>query len=618
MSSEQFPDPDNVAEFLRRLAEGFGYSGSASPDRDGLEVEPAVEMDPLKEVQLACLGSMDAYHDYLYELLGDGGIEYDPVRTNYLLTDFGNPNNICQLLNALIEEAGARGNDSAVEQYVTTLRMLPDANRAPLTSAYISAMEAGSEQATQGLHARLSAEKERCLHSGILDNPQDLTESSTWYLSRTVEACRDAGIAPDTWIEQYCFDALHKLAMYVRYLAGPADRITPEERNRIETLMADTFATVSDTPAYEYTAACLRSIQDPDIRGRLISQYIEMAESLPQIQTAVLKGVLAEILWGPPINADSLVPRLQALPGIIEPLSSQAPFNESTAQWRLDVLALQGASPETMVATLDAYTGKALETNPRNVLPPRVRDYVLGTYATRYAKRGDLYSAKAFLAAIHNEVVLEEATANCIPYATTPEQLDTIRPDDLTLSFNTGLQARLKVTEAKRTGSVDDLIAIGHELIQEQPPLSPDTDDPSLAPMKKVNEFIDFAQQQLGKRRRAGYATEVFEAILGQDRARGLRFGREILSTIRARGSRHDNAFIEALSDALIKAGDPIEAELRLGIIASRDWSAHRSDHLINLLLLDDLIHGKRMSDVARAELILKVKRHSEYPPTPT
>lgn len=616
MSNEHLPEPsDEAAEYLRRIAEGFGKSVEYGPDSTSHGSEPTYEFDPLASVRAACLDNVRAVHDRWRQM---AGVETTAEgSTGSPEAEIGNIQNAGLLMYTLIQEAVAQGDSAALDRYVETITLIPGSDHSPLVAAYFAAAHAGNERAANSLHLQLAVEKTRASHMGIIaDEPENITQSSTWSLSRTVEACRNAGEPPDEWIREYCIDSFHRAAMYARYLSDPHDQLAPDERLRVETLLAQEWAGTPDFQAFSHTAAYLQHIRDAALRDKIITRYYRLAQQWPEMETsntALLQRMTEQVLWGPSTGVASIKEHLLEAARDVDPRRTREPLSEPSMQWKLDMLALDNADPEIMVRTLDMYTSAALQSGPGNSLPSLVRDQVLSTYARRFAIQGNFEASRIFLNAISNMDKREATTATCVKYATAPEQLALLQPDELTLAVNPELQIQSRIREAKRTNDLNELVAIGRELAEQHAATvaHPDYQNPTHQPT------VESIQNYAHTIRRGMQTEEVLSAVLQQDTARGFGFGSELLRIIRNGPSGANAPIEERISDTLIKAGDPVEALFRLEVIRTEVWGSHLPDRLANHLLLYSLLHNRRIPDDLRMPILHQLRSGSGYPPTP-
>ncbi|HEV2402865.1 MAG TPA: hypothetical protein VGS08_01550 [Candidatus Saccharimonadales bacterium] len=157
------------------------------------------------------------------------------------------------------------------------------------------------------------------------------------------------------------------------------------------------------------------------------------------------------------------------------------------------------------------------------------RDSLLSNYAASSAKAGDFAKAHLFLASIGGELSQAYAVKKCLSYATRLDQLDSIKPDEMTLMFNPDLSMQFRVAEALIEGDPDKLSDLALELAG--------TIDKALSPIAYMN------------------IERMYLAVV--QKRDGVELARNLLAALRRTGAmRHD---MQVYSEDLIRAGDTDE-----------------------------------------------------------
>src|SRR5581483_1915252 len=140
-------------------------------------------------------------------------------------------------------------------------------------------------------------------------------------------------------------------------------------------------------------------------------------------------------------------------------------------------------------------------------------------------------STKVFISSIGSDVSQRYALHKCLSYVTTQEQIEIIRPDEVTLMFNPDLHMQSRVAEALIGGNLAMLSNLTLEVA--------DT-------INENNSYITL-----------GNLKRMYDAIA--ERGGDLALARKMVATMRRLGAE---SYMQDYSEALIRAGDPEELRM--------------------------------------------------------
>jgi hypothetical protein len=237
--------------------------------------------------------------------------------------------------------------------------------------------------------------------------------------------------------------------------------------------------------------------------------------------------------------------------------------------WRVAVKQHAGASPDELIELINLQTSQMLAGVTETIdgqqdhgyheeLAIINRDAIIRRLAERAADTNDFVAVRRFIAAVSSSNEQESITAALLPKAQTSEQVQAIRPDEMTLEYSPWLKLQFDHADELVSGDVSAMTARAMSYAGTM----------NVEPGAK-REFIarvhsTLAAQDEQRMRSAAAVGEPYEP-------RAPLYARQILPMLRAAGEGFDETFY--LSDALILAGDPDESQRIYEDIASTGFT---------------------------------------------
>jgi hypothetical protein len=476
-------------------------------------------------------------------------------------------------------EAADADDIAAVEKYVEVMKGLYGISDAIRTIAYCAGARVGSVPTVELLNNTLAQEKTQALNS-ILSWRSD---PKRFYIDPHYEQTALFNVAnalaahyipPDVWINNYALDDEHHWTVTVahhRHMAG----LEKGDQSLHKTALNIKIAELADNPMYDglfvygQTYQALGMTDDPAVRARLVDRFIEAGGAvLLNLETFEKIISVGECLMR---DADPAV----ATPGRVEYFESTvahcvastqilsmpaADVARNLVRWNAAIARYHGADASTIVSVIDAQTRIALEvattddeTDQKTALDSR--DNTLRDYARDYATRNDFVAVSVVLAAVANDITRRYVMSDCLGKARTPEQVAAVRPDDMTLAFDPGMQLEFQLADVRVSGDVEMIAAVGLECA------------------RTPHAGIDLM--------RPTFINDAYAALAGLDKPHALGFAREALAAMRENYYQYRD--MQPLSEALIAAGDPDEPQLAYDAIAAIPSSPDRLHYLWQL-----------------------------------
>lgn len=629
MGNEQFPHGPDIAAYLRKILRAFGGI-EGPPQQEEVQVGGIGEVDPIATVYNECFTELDIMHDNLRRWLTEGTTLEELSDISEIHKDVGIPRNAGLMLHALIHHAVTEHDTSAVDRYVETLNLVPDAEDGSLADVYLFATLAGNERAAQGLHSRLAAEKERTAETILLDDPRDPSTSSTLFLARTVEACRNYGVSAEEWIGTYAADPLHQAYLDIRYLQGNTHTRGPAGilRARAEERVTQLVGLPNNVLAW-LSPIMLKAVHDPVLRQKILWRYIEVLQTSPPISKSEiinLREVVAEVATTPKLlnqGTRDILARIVRLSGrSLQDTEFLSTDSSDNGAWRVDAAILDGQSPQQVAEDIYAQTISLFERLGKDLIPGSEeiakafvferRNHILARCAVRYAKLGDFAAAKTLINDMSSSKRMQIALEVCLAYCRSPKDTDALQPDTWSPAHESDLNLQFKIKRAQQARDVTNLMRfgrdIGYEALADESVAEEITVDP-------MNPSYEKLVDELNAYKKMQQVVGIFETIMAHDKEKGIQLGRQLLTAARARNTPAAAFIIEYLSDELIRAGDAIETEFRANSVKNMTGNTYPADRLLHRLLLANLVLGF-MSTATHDALTQDLRKRSGYPPS--
>lgn len=466
------------------------------------------------------------------------------------------------LVSGRVTEAVNAGDLSRAEAELDFLTCLPEVDGGIVAGACFTLGDAGSRYAFDILRKQLQDEKADSISEAVSQSePHPYIFSGL--LEGVILACEQRSIPPNAWIDAYAINAEHRWKLYVAHYGRKALSEEPEaegasqaalERITSELLSSGTFA---DSFIYDQTEHLLPVVKSPELRSSLLERYQEIAnnmsftqETLKQYVDVGSRVLLAGSALATPENIASFEATINKATEALQGVAGMDSFDVTYDQlyWQLLLKKHHGAAPQEFIDYLDLQTSHLLaadipETSDdlarvvrnRQTVAMR-RDGVLSMQAGQSAEAGDFAAARVYIANIGGNP--KNAFTVCLRYATTEEQIDALKPDEMTLAFNPEIATQFRIAEALVNGDPEVLSALALEIAMA-------------SNNSRHIPYDDIAR--------------MYEAVAQKQDPLGL--ARDLLTILRAKGARLSKTV--RYSGALIRAGDPDEPRLAYEAILS-------------------------------------------------
>lgn len=304
-------------------------------------------------------------------------------------------------------------------------------------------------------------------------------------INSVLRKCARDKSAPDIWIDNYSASTEHRWSLQMFF---QQERLWHEPDNsayqRDFDIVAGQLAWAPLDRLFVETrmAEAVANAQDSSIRGNLAIFYFTDICTRPGsahrigICMDVARSVLGDPNLATPALADYLENQLNAL----LPAQTEQTLSGEYLDWKLDVHAYRGATPEQLLQVMDEYlmavanasdqkdVASPLAQQPDRAEPDELvdfRDSTLHERAVDFAKKGDLAAASLYVSHIADSETQELTCEECLKYATSAEDVSSFaqKQDALTTDFNPTLALHIKVAEALHS---DDAVVVNlaHEL----------------------------------------------------------------------------------------------------------------------------------------------------------
>jgi hypothetical protein len=389
-----------------------------------------------------------------------------------------------QLAAIMLEKAQAAaeaGDVDAVESYISGIIMQSREYGPQVVDACMLGVKLGSERATDILRSGLAKEKtSNALY--VQENGPMALPPPTSLLTKLVIACGKQGTPPDAWLDEYAANPEQHWQQSMRYHGirvkadAPDDAETAVRQQQFDAKAAELLdGGFIPQIVFKHTWQALNVVKDPALRERFADNF-----ATRQWRMAIGTQTFQQIIdIGRQIIADPVLATPERVAKIEHTISSFAhklhgydiaddfELGRMQSFWRADLAKHNGATPEELIHTIDTYVGVLLNAdipdaaitvqdfmrNREEVILSR--EIMMCDYAVLYAENNNFEAARLFIGAIANEFYSNAAIMTCLELASTPEQVDIVRPDIMTMAYMPNLAVPVAYTERRLTNDID-------------------------------------------------------------------------------------------------------------------------------------------------------------------
>ena len=492
--------------------------------------------------------------------------------------------NVVGLVIADMAVTAAKSGDlPEAEAQLDSLIRLPEIYDFTLAQACYPVAALGSQRAFNILRGKLEAEKVQAtaeVAASRENSPQFLYPYvSAMALDSVIVACEENNVSPDGWIEAYAISKEYKWQWYANHYARGAKAGQPNavaQQERLDEKATELLEGGDFEPTFLYHNAwyLLRVVKNPDLRSQLLKRYMDITAQISlnpvSFNSHILVGsaVLEDPILATQENVEFFEVTADSCAQVLQD-TGMDPFvlMRDQLSWRMTQKRHNGAEPQELIEYLDLHISQMLMSDIpdapdvlkdwRSVIRNKqfvsdLRDTQLGNFARKSVEEGDFATARLFCASIGSQVVRQYELMECLKKATTQEQIDIIKPDELTLEFDPELAMQFRATEVLVAAKREALAELALELAET-------IDDGGSSHIK---------MQYIGR---------MFAAVNSQDKAQGLILAGELLEKLRATEAKRPDT--SQFSDILIAAGDTREPSRRYDDIDQRSlnksWRLH-------------------------------------------
>jgi hypothetical protein len=513
---------------------------------EGIEVQDEHVPTPQEVVYDQC---MEKVTDYVAELRSpdvDSSVGFSP--------DTG------VALHKISVEAAKTDDVASVEANLDALVRV-EAVPSSIVDTCCVGIQLGSTKAFDTLRDILGEEKERVQESIAAQReryPNRLHPyAPSSNLERVVHAYAENNLPPDAWIREYAVDDDHAWSLRTAYhaIGAQTEGLAATEH---QAALEDQYRKLGEPeqPRHELilreTETGLKQVQDPELRASMVERFKEAAATV-KLTSDTFKLV---VRTGTYVAQDPQLTTAENVTHFKDTIERQGErlvaggmprvaVEREQLYWKLSYSARLGASPQDMRDQIDLQTSSLLSiaseqayhpdghrmraSEPAGILDARTSNLL--AFANAYAKRGDFAAARVMLDGFEDSEGQTQAAESVLRYATTPEDVQHVRPDDLALMVNPTLETVYRRAEYRVTGDLDGLHRMAVACAQD-----------TVSETGYVNARI---------------IRENFADVQAQDPAHAADMARDLLGVLRAKGVRYPQT--DYLSNALIAAGDPEE-----------------------------------------------------------
>lgn len=488
------------------------------------------------------------------------------VRRKEKVLETDTPSPLGNIIADKLAEAIAADDQAAAEEHYQTLLSLSTTPEL-MARSYLDATEIGIEEAADRLSLALLEEKvagEISCEAKTQEGEQAYPSVIDDRLEAVVKACGEKGLPPDGWIAHYARDEDHKWELYMRHYFRMAEAAPPgsepniEAKEKLQAKASELLQTDIHSPGliYKKTQKAISATEDPRLQQNLVDNFVETSKEIPLTHSNfyTLTAMGTEILKHPSLAIQENVEAFErTITACGNELSEQGHEDYMVAwgqsSWEVQLKRHYGASPQELADEIDLQTSRMLATDVPELFDPEDpytfmrnqeyvcdrRDEMLGEHAEAYAKRGHYADAHVLLANIAISDNRGHYLQSCLDTALTLEEVQSIKPDETTLSVDPEIAQRFAIAEARIKGDTTTLEAIAFKNIRALYNGGSEKFKPKLELVKKS-----------------------YEALIDREEDEALETARAFLRGLRGMGTPYHH--LQYLSEDLIRSGDQAEA----------------------------------------------------------
>jgi hypothetical protein len=407
-------------------------------------------------------------------------------------------------------------------------------------------------------------------------------------LKGLIYVCAERDVPPDVWIEEYSVGSERKWQLYMQYYDLMDERSGHDDdtyQQRLEQKVSELIepGEYSEDFVYDQAGYALQFTKNPGLKERVIKRFRQASS-----EVALTAKTFKDLIWlGLDVIRDPELANKENVKFFEQAIDRDAlslhlrsvmdPFELVKEQlvWRTGLKVHYGATGRDVRDSINLLKSQMLTEDIPDKPSGRMGirrskedveqlcDSLLMAYAGNYSDAGDFASARLFIYDMVNEPAQQRALKNCLERARSFEELEAIRPDEITLALRPGLHSQFKFAEAFLANDMDRLrvFALGYA--------------------RTIGEGNSHLKHD--------YIRDVHETYAAVDEPEAAAFAKELLTILREAGEHY--SYVSYLSDALIRAGDPLEPGL-----AYRDINRcfkNSSERLYEMWRLAGLLRGQ-------------------------
>jgi hypothetical protein len=481
-----------------------------------------------------------------------------------------------------LADALRAGDQEQAEADLDFLLQIPNIYEDLLTEACYNVAITGNQHAFDILRGRLEAGKKQAIagQAALRDAMPSMRRLVYAFtsLDEVVKACESHDTPPDTWIDLYAVDAEHRWQLYTAHYRRLAESSKPEAavaQARFEQKAQEFVTDDSLDPAFVFsdTEYLLSVVKNPELQAKILARFYQVTGKMMLTQTTFMQflGVGNAVLENTALATQENIEIFENTIALAADMLHEAgidPYEITHLQlsWRMALKQYYGSSPQELVDYLDLQTSQMLAADiPPDVDPEAraksivdLRDYTLSTDASASAVKGDFVSARLFLQNISGDHMQVSTLISCLLHAKSQDQVDAIKPDEMTLQFNPRLGMQFRIKEAVLENDPKKLSSLALEIAGI-------TDEPfRFNALINLQRIYNLAAQHEGGPELAG----------------------KLLGVLRGWGAKY--SYTQFYSEVLIRAGDNDELAKAYDDIDRNSLNA--SYRLLNLWRLAQLL----------------------------
>lgn len=410
-------------------------------------------------------------------------------RTVTYFETYTNDIRLDKLADAVDADDGAE-----IQTQLDAILSLPGTSPTAKIEAYAMASQRNHPGAEEALLDMLAEERETSLIE-VAEKQQENAEGWTarfpyapsHLLEKAIETRRRYDADPDELIERHSCSKQHEWDLYTNHYTVQFGR-HPEDQDYIEAKLNAKVTELlhpemhPDNFVLSRTVQALGMTRDQELQARLIDRFLEAETTQTHTHAATfnkLQKIGEQAAENPAVEAGTLyaidenMDRYARALGSTDDQALNLIINSGHARWKLALKERAGVSDEELVQELDDQTSRLLNSGlsegtttvqtsdfdfnkASKAHAVEFREDWLRDQAIKRAKQGNFDGVKTYTSKM-SDYRRDFATTDCLAYATTPEQVAAVKPDDFTLSLSPGLQREVEFHKARITGDVATL-----------------------------------------------------------------------------------------------------------------------------------------------------------------